>query len=462
MKHPVRMIVAVCALVLCMGAPFQAWGQVPLPYVDGFDAYGINEHVTNQNGTAFDGSGDGSARVKSDQKLTGLYSCYLTNYDLTLNIDDGQNYTNAWCMLYVNLLARFEDGGTSQEPEIEPDTVCSFYVNTNSELKAYNGTGWVVQTNGIAQGVGNWYGFAAHLDYAARKWDLYYSTGGSHLENLVKVNDLALQMNALATNNTCLSKLVVSSGDDLYIDEMAASEGFFSVSDNSGVTLDVELYEPAETNTAFVIPIASRYTNTATGDTLAGTVGHEIAAGLTENDRILVYNTNGWNEYNLNASGDWVEYQGPGPDMDPADVRVRVVSGLRLERVGATEGISFYAYNELAVANGTPVNQTPLGGTDAGDESGGYTGLVNPHLTPRDVQNGLGFDQSLLEHGDSLWIRLTSGRWVSYYWDEDPAGSPGRWMKGNQSTGIGQWPGRGFAWLGRPGGGNPGYPASSF
>jgi len=295
----VRFVVVVSGILL-LGCGHVFSVDAVLPYDNGFESYDLGALSTG--GTEWSVA-NGGAVVSSSPVMTGLgtKSLKLTNgvmpVALALTVDTtGSGYTNVWCRFYAKPTGYDDAGG---KPTNTADNMCVFFVNTGGWVKAYNGNVW--WTNNFRLDTNKWTGFAVHMNYKNKLWDLYVSTNETFNETMRKVNTTPLAF-CYDVSGTKLQKVKVTG--EAVIDGMLLSKAFTTnTMTQTTLASDTRYASRIELGT---VPLL-KYT--APDDTMAGALGEALKAGMKGDvgggDSVRIFHTNGWNIYELDSAMTW-------------------------------------------------------------------------------------------------------------------------------------------------------------
>jgi hypothetical protein len=393
-----------------------------LPYRDGFESAptGIVASVV------FRGLTNSGTVVVTNSAVEGSRAIGVKAGRLNAPIAD-QYATNVWLQIYAKptLLA-----GTPPDPI--SSQVIGFCVTTSTvnNLKVYSGSGWVSPDVVSNVPSGAWLGFAAHLDYGAKKWQLYVSTNGLFGDSMRRVNAAALDFNA-ASVATCsnLTHITITNrsvSEYSYVDVLAATPAYTrpTVGTYSNVTAPDRLAGTA--NPAVMPP----YVYADPDNTLTGAIGDDLAIGLMGGDKLEIFFTNGWNVYNLNVSTNWAKDS--ASSMNPGDLHLQPSMGLVVKRGASTGGVDtvvFYPF-DLMPTNST-TNLTIYGVADTTYR--GWNLLASPFTDTR-IANGsthaTGFGFQPTNYGDRIYFPDRMLHWSPTGWREGSRNSTYRMVPG--------------------------------
>jgi len=137
------------------------------PFTETFENTGTNAgtlgNLDGQNGWVVSSAG-GSATVQSNIAFAGTQAAALEGA-----VTVQHAFIGTPSNIRVSFATRLPDAGDAP-PDVPADAAAAFYVGSNQNLMAYNGTTAVEQTFAVTPDT--WYKFDIYCDYAAQTWDL--------------------------------------------------------------------------------------------------------------------------------------------------------------------------------------------------------------------------------------------------------------------------------------------------
>jgi hypothetical protein len=152
-------------VVMLLGlAGFAVTGQaaITLPFTDGFEDGTNNVNYTG-DGWTYSGI---SAKATSEKKKTGSLGLYSPD-SASLAVAAENIWFKTWTIVNPVDLT----GGENSVTNIGTDAA-AFFMDTTGKVHAYSNNTYVVVKTGLSTNA--WHRFAAQLDYAEAKWNLYY------------------------------------------------------------------------------------------------------------------------------------------------------------------------------------------------------------------------------------------------------------------------------------------------
>ncbi|MFC1452771.1 hypothetical protein ACFLSJ_05435 [Verrucomicrobiota bacterium] len=220
MKTLLRCACVVVVVGMFLASQTGVWAAETLPYDTGFettDGYNVGDAP---GAPAFTVGGGGRVVVTNGagHYCQGSQGCVVNGDSLTLGISGNlSKRSNIWVHVWT------KPTPSSEEPDVS-GVSAAFCLSSNGNLRTYvdnlGADEWVTQVSGLATDA--WYGFAAHLDYAAEKWDLFY-TASSYGAIMSKAN--ASPMDFPSSANTLLEEFIIESGHDAFVDAVVATLG---------------------------------------------------------------------------------------------------------------------------------------------------------------------------------------------------------------------------------------------
>jgi hypothetical protein len=402
-----------CGLVLAASV---AGAASALPYADGFEA-------ATQPGTAWDNGGTVQGSASATYKLAGSKGLYMSNGWVKLQVT-GQP-TNAWVQVYTKP-APFYTTPTNSMTGVAG----AFYVASTKYLRAYSGSTWSNLVADFPTNQSEWIGFAAHLDYKAKKWDLYYTRNG-YDTTMSRANAGPLSFSSSGAPGA-MSNILISTEAQAPIDAFAAcSGGAVGVNANSKQYVKVTMSDMLNPTKQLTGLAGHDFTG---GDaTLGGALGSELAALTSPGDTIRVYHGTGYWTYTNSGTG-WVRtdiaYPLPGACTN--------YGGRGFDIAADATPLSGRAFFHQFNAGTVAYDSVPI----KGDVSGtGWNMLAWPKSTSvaNSSSSRWGFSVNAVT-GDKLYIRDKANRKYKML-----AWKNGQWMDGASSasyvlkSGDGMW-----------------------
>jgi hypothetical protein len=302
MKHLLKAVTLFVAVLVASGVTML--GAENAPYADGLEYTDVSAFLdsdawrTNDNG--------GTLTLSTNYCVEGSRSVYMSTNRLILDLADA-DATNVW--VYVNV----KPGLFVEDPakSVVDGSAAAFCVNTNGDLRAYSNSVWVTVKTGVP--TNDWMALAAHLDYNAETWDLYYTSNA--FENSGHILEKVGGTLGFATNHTddsSMTNFIVDTEIPGYIDYVAVMKG----TAGEGVPTTDDAY-------VAVIPVPAgesrtgmakgyKYDGSASESSLNGQLGDDLGNAVVDSaGRVTIQGTNdqGWCEFER-QSGYWVQQSG--------------------------------------------------------------------------------------------------------------------------------------------------------
>jgi hypothetical protein len=391
MKHLLKAVTLFVAVLVA--SQVTMLGAENAPYADGMEYATVASLLSSD---AWKTNDNGGTLSISQTSVEGSWSVYMSTNQLVFELGDA-DATNVWFYINVKPGLFVED-----PPKSTVDgSAAAFCVNTNGDLRAYSNSVWVtvatdVPTNG-------WMALAAHLDYKAETWDLYYTSNAfdnsGHI--LAKVGGTL----GFATNHTEDSKMtniVIDTEIPGYIDYMAVMKG----TAGEGVPTADDAY-------VCVIPVPAgesrtgmakgyKYATANDGRTLAGALGADLGNAVVDGSNkgtVTIQGTNGqsWVTFGR-ESGYWVHKSGGPLASNAVDILPGTAVWIDTGDEDATA--RFIAYDSLQ----TSFPDVPLYGTD-NSEWKGWNSIEWPlDAAGEDALRGTGVGATGDEAGALLYV----------------------------------------------------------
>lgn len=381
----------------------QVLGAVSYPFVDSF------ESPTISSSWSMSGTGDVSL---DDVSFNPLSSTSVRANFKTLRLDVNEadaDGTNCWVFLYAALAPHDDAHG---EPPAGTDAG-AFYVNTNGQLKARSGANWVPLRT-VPRGSFSCY--AMHINFLARKWDLYVYTVPVVADTLEKANPTALDFNDAFTGGTTLNSVTLDTELESLMDEVALTAGTRGL----GNLKVAPLWLPAGVKVPSRIP---GFDYTYDDDNfLDKRLGVDLGAGMRDGDAISVpTETHGFQKFERNA-GAWIA----SDVLLPSQVPITPMTSFVLDRPAGTNTYAFFAYDTLTPLPhpGQPGSKYITGVNNL--SSAGYNLLTWPLEESRTAVQDFGIPKS---DGDRIYIFTANSVRVLNY-----NASTGRWREGSKPS----------------------------
>jgi hypothetical protein len=232
-------------------------------------------------------------------------------------------------------------------------------------------------------------GFAVHVDYENRLWNLYVSTNNVYGPVLTLANGVVMRINTNYASGYFTGFTVTNdSTNAVYVDMMAASHAFTNVS-----VAHTNVYAAERFGNSTYTVRKPPYDYVGTNATLGCQLGIDLARSLTNGDEVAVLSTNGWNEYYITA-GAWLERAG---SLAATNMFIYETTGINMHRVGASDLMVFYPYG-----TNNAITNVLVYGTAAA--TNGWNLLVWPGLTPRGVNTAPGIGFNPADNSDIIFI----------------------------------------------------------
>jgi hypothetical protein len=379
--------------------------SLELPFRDGFESATVGAVTTNywRGLTNF-----GTIAVSGSEYIEGSKSLGVHTGSVHVVVDDA-DATNIWVQVYSKVQP-FTD--VPADDSLDANQVMGFFVLTNGNLYAYDGDHWTNTAAVSSVGTNLWLGFAVHLDYTAKRYDLYVSTNNIYGGVLKRAHTNYLAFNEDASGVAYFTKMVVTNEANgyAYIDAVAVSHAYTNAGVESLTNLLAYDRIAGQTTMAQMPP----YNYTGADDLLNGQVGRDLTRELSEGDKLHVY-SNGWNVYFINL-GQWQEESGAGI----ADLEINATMGMQIQRVGSgVDAVAFYPYSNFTAS----VSEVYVYGTNDLDMTFGWNQFTSPFSGiryPNDPVYDYGFmsptnGDTIYLAGKRLFFNGTEWRQNSYY-----------------------------------------------
>ncbi len=283
--------------------------------------------------------------------------------------------TNVFCQVYVQPVPCTEIPTT-----IVDDEAAAICVVTNT-LYVWNDTAWeATSISGSQLTNGTWIGLAAHLDYNAQKWDLYYSADNTFVTDMTKVNTAPLDFNNGYSGSGKFTELIITNESSVtaHVDAVAVSLSYSPTHTNY---TNLVIFERAEGEDQILAMPPYTYANQKIIDGGTTRFGQDLSIGLFPGDEIL---TPAGETYELAASGVW-------STLDTPTAVTNAAEGLLLTRLPGSDTLAFYPYSNVVAWS----SQAEAKGTN--DAARGRTDLVVPATFPGgcidiNENDSMGFD----------------------------------------------------------------------
>lgn len=279
MKRLTLCLAVVSALAFVGGA---ALGTTALPY------------MTNFNATAGAEWTAASIVIDSANGPDGATN-FATVVDGTMLDITDNDYGNAWFHCYTKMTTF--PAGFHPDP-ITNETSSAFFLGDDGNLYANSNQTWTSVQTGLSTNGGQWLGIAVHLDYTTDQWDIYTTTNFNTA--MTKRNSSPLAMNTDA-GNVDLTNVVVEG--TVSLDDVALARGTTTVDTDTFTSLKPRT-EVAQSSNRWIICAVPLHSYSDPNDNLDGVLGNELMIGMSQDDSIRFYGTNGYQVYNL-AGGAW-------------------------------------------------------------------------------------------------------------------------------------------------------------
>lgn len=391
---------------------YWAAGGVRLPFFDGFESYTLNAALPTNTGVWSSSGSSPVIMITNSPVAELLKSCSISSGNLVLPVDQGQGYTNVWCQFFCDSSPYDDEAGVSR-PAVDSNSVAQFYIATNGALCAYVSYGtsnsW---TNVVNVTTGATMGVALHLDYRARLWDLYL-TSGSYGSTMHKANamPMAMQTNAYAVLK--LGDFTIQSA--AVIDAFGMAVGTGTPSAGSPTNVAFQRFTANSTNMVGVL--AHNY-GSGIASTLAGALGYDLMTGLHDGDMVRLFYTNAsqWNQYTL-SDGAWTKSAANPAYLEPSNLVISAGMGMWVMSTGGSNGAIFRPYTTLpSITNVVYGTNDPV--------MLGWNMLGWPYPSSQNASAGWGFTPGA-GTGDRMYI-YENGGYVKLWWDNDNK----RWRQG--------------------------------
>jgi len=277
------------AAVMILGAVGYAMtaGAVGLPFSDNF---GTGPDMVYSTNTWTFGTSTGM--------VTNVVSTYgrslYTAESAKIPIDAG--ISNLWFTCYTKM----SPIATNNMPEIDTNAA-AFFLGTDGKIWAWSSNAYIDVKSNVDSNL--WHGFSVQLDFGARKWNIYYkATNSLASDPFTRLNtSSALMFN---TNHSGPQATMIEITGPTFLDDVNALISAATVSGSSPTNIYPRTVNYSNTNQWYPSRVADK--TYGVGETnLAGQLGADLAAGLVPGDRVRVYTSNGWQEYELGVDGLW-------------------------------------------------------------------------------------------------------------------------------------------------------------
>jgi hypothetical protein len=406
--------------IMALGMMFAvsvAVGQVSLPQATGFD-----ESYDGLTVTVNDGTEEALFSFETAGALEGTHYLQMREGEepptLTIN-NFAAGASNVWWRGFARVSAEAQ-GSTPDAGDIAGATAAFFVEDDDGtfRLHARSDDQWVALTT-LTDPTDNWHGYAVHLDYGSKTWDLYVTSGGLS-STLVKANTGG----PLAFNDTA-SALTFSELTVMYDTDIDA----FNFLTGAGA---VTAHTPNEIKPVTVSHTTNKWYASKVADkdydgenNLGSALGADLAAGLIPGDRMRVYTDNGWQVFVLEADGLWTNESGGDT---PGGVSMVAGEPVWFEYSSViTDAFAFFDPDyDPATLPGTVIERgavsiRPTGGTAQGWTTLRWDGSRSRQIHPNNTAN---FPQEDLDSGSVIIVIRSDGTFTRGFWT---GGSEGTW-----------------------------------
>jgi len=427
-----------------------SWG---IPYFQMFEIATASLNITNAwRGLTPTISGGGSVRILEATQLQGERIMALNTASVefaSAYADTEMDGTNVWVQMYSKPSPYYTGG--SVFPNVDSTTVASFIVQRGTGLLyMYSNNTWVAANGAVTTVPTNkWLGFAVHLDYKEREWDLYVSTNASgdatYGDIMQRANIAPLAMNVTAGSVTQFTGFAVDTELPTYLDALAVSPGY---EECLATDTNLIVQERIADRLRYVTLPPKNYdaqTNAPPRtDKLEGLLGDDLSRGLaahatdhTRAGRVYLYDASfASHRAHHTGGGNW---SGPGTSesVDNGDA-------VMISREPGADFSVFYPFSTND--NSVLALQTIRGPGDTGQH---WTLLSYRKLIPSEMAGGDGTDWDLPvtpSNFDQIWL-YRNGRYINLYYSQFHGG----WRRGASLANETLYPGEVFWYFRRTG-----------
>lgn len=374
-----------------------------LPYYEDFEAFSPGAKTTPFHGLiptpTVSISGAAGHYIQGAQGM-----CVSSAGGVSLTISDEEKGTNVWCIMYMNPV---ELASAPSAGLLSNDDAGGFCVLTSGVVYAYDLNDWVptsltVPTNMLL-------GFSVHLDYKNELYDLYVGTNGAFGDTMQRANASPLDFNVNHTATTIKGLVISNSASfDMCADWVVVTpSAYTNITDTTGYDEFAPGDRPGPSNFYAVVPVEYGPGN----NKLSELIGHDLLTGLSVNDRLHIFNTNGWQIYRVVSSiGGGKQWFPLGAD-NPATVYVKKHTPLFVERSGASDAAQFAFNASIAIDPSDPIAYGP----DQGNQSAnGWNFITRLSANPESLANfGTESGEWILDATPSATYQLYREEWPS-------------------------------------------------
>ncbi|MGQ9660812.1 MAG: hypothetical protein ACUVWX_00560 [Kiritimatiellia bacterium] len=281
---------------------------------------------------------------------------------LTLNNTDG---TNVVVTMYLKPSLM-----NDADPELGPNDSAGFFVKQDGTVRVYDGNEWTnlsqkVHTNR------QWLGFAVHLDYNSRKWDLYVSTNEVYGEPMVRIGT-GLNINTNATGTYLVSVAISNTADSTTarLDDLALNYMGHNLRPGGSQNRLSPVEKRASLTQDVTKMVALPYEYSSGKDTLATDLGRDLARECNNGDTIRIFfaQLGGWSKFERTSPGgvpSWSKVSGSGTVNTPVRAWMPIVMTRYAPSVSLVTPVAWQEESQplqnMPLYAGGPVNGWNLG-----------------------------------------------------------------------------------------------------
>jgi hypothetical protein len=378
-------------------------------------ATGFNGDFSDIGATVITNINDANIAFSDDGSLDGYFLRMREGEEAAIVVvtNFAAGASNVWWRGFARVSAEAE-GSTPDDNDIEGATA-AFFVEDNGTgftLHARSNDTWVA-LGSLTDPTNNWHGYAVHLDYVSKTWDLYVTSGGISSTLTKRNQDGPLAFNDSAEEPT-FSSLTVMYDTDIDVFNFLSGAGAVTAHTPNEIK---PVHVSHTTNRWYASKVADK--SYASGqDNLDSALGADLAAGLIPGDRLRVYTDDGWQFYELDTDGKWNAVGGSTP---PADVDLVAGEPVWFEySTVITDAFAFFdpAYDPAELPN-TKIERTSISLRPDNSDAKGWTTLSWESNNTRQIHpnNTANFPSDDLDSGSVIIVIRSDGTFTRGFWN---------------------------------------------